>query len=667
MRIAFLFLALVCSGLAAGEFDAVTFYGTEHFSRTAALEGKLTLKLDAAKPPHFVDFGNSDSGPAHERFEFTATGLVLKPASERESCEIELDVGAKQCSASFNVVELDMDAGIAFHLRGLAEDGPEFVIEVKRSISGAHLAIRTRTVNGFRELAGAELRGHDFSKTHALTLKITPENLSAKFADAKADARAKPGAFSLGVAANDRRARVSSLELELHFDDAWAEEAQARLQARLVLSRLNEYCTQGLLSGLSQSKLPTQDADLKQYTAKEQVARTTALTNSSFAERFSALDALAAAKPKIALAVFESGVSAMLAGYPMIARERLEAALAISDCALIRLVVAEACRRLREFENAQTHLAKAGAGIEDALRPDLELLQGRLAAARGDIAGARKLLAAAHDKWKTHEQLAVFAESADELAEPRLSAAAVTGPLGLTVLSDLDEKSIQKLLSRLSPFLERIRYWLPELGKKLDGTIAIYTSPTAYLRAAVLVAADSLDNVAGMFLPAGIGGGRSVIACRAFGEDELVRTLAHELWHLAVSTTAQSGMEPWLNEGMAVYISAGQLREGSLRFNALPTEFGAATSEVASALADSTAAQAAVEAGLARFYLPSSQRLNYAMAWALVWYHAENDMASERALRTLLSGDEKVRAALKKDLAQVMPRVAKALKDRKVQ
>jgi hypothetical protein len=288
-------------------------------------------------------------------------------------------------------------------------------------------------------------------------------------------------------------------------------------------------------------------------------------------------------------------------------------------------------------------------------------------AARGDIAGARKILSAAHEKWKNHEQLAVFAESAEELAAPRLSALGGAGPFGLTVVSDLDDEPLKKLLARLSPYTERIRYWLPELGKKLDGTIAIYATPTGYLRAAVLVAADSLDNVAGMFLPAGIGGGRSVIACRAFGEDELLRTLAHELWHLAISTTKHSDMEPWLNEGMAVYISAGQLREGSLRFATLPTEFGAASTDLATALADSTAAQAALEAGIARFYLPGTQRMNYAMAWALVWYHAEQDLASERSLRVLLSGDAAARATLKNGLAQLMPRVAKALKDRKVQ
>ncbi len=667
MRIALVLLGLFCTGLAAAEFDAVAFYGAEHFTRAAPDEGKLILKLDATSLPAFVDLNNSDSGPAQDRFELTATGLVLKPASEKSSCEIELDVGATQCSASFCIVELDMDAGIAFHLRGLGEDAPEYVIEVKRSISGAHLAIRSRTANGFRELSFADLQGHDFAKARSLSMTVSAERITAEFADAKTQAAAKPGAFSLGVAANDRRARVSMLEAMLRFDSNWASDAQARLQARIVLARLNEYCTQGLLAGVSQSKLPSHDADLKQYSPAELTARADALADTNFANRFAALDALSKAKPKLALAGFEAGISAMLAGYSAIARERLEAALTLSDCALLRLVLAEACRRLRDFEGAESHLGKARAGVNEALKPDLELLHGRLLAAKGDIAGARKVLAAARDKWKSHEQLAAFAESAQELIEPELAAFSGTGPLGVTVLSDLDSEPLKKLLSRLAPYVERIRYWLPELAPKLEGRMAIYATPTGYLRAAVLVAGDSLDNVAGMFLPAGIGGQRSVLACRAFGEDELVRTLAHELWHLAVSTTAKAAMEPWLNEGMAVYISAGQLREGSLRFASLPSEFSAASADLAGALADNTAAQAALEAGFARFYLPGAQRMNYAMAWALVWYHAEQDMASERTLRALLAGDETARAALKNNLAQLMPRVAKALKDRKLQ
>ena len=125
-------------------------------------------------------------------------------------------------------------------------------------------------------------------------------------------------------------------------------------------------------------------------------------------------------------------------------------------------------------------------------------------------------------------------------------------------------------------------------------------------------------------------------------------------------------MEPWLNEGMAVYISAGKVREGVMSYRDLPTEFTSFSTEISKAMSSLEAAQSAMDAGLERFYLPGEQLMNYSMAWALVWFFAEQDMASARALRELLSAAPGSRKALRDSLGQLLPRIAKALKDRKM-
>lgn len=665
MRSVLLLLALFCAGLAAADFDAVEFYGAAYFkpAEGSPLAGKLSVALNR-QPPVFIELNNSDDGPAQACFEFTQSGVVLRPAAEKSSCELGVDLGATRCAASFSIVELDLGAAVGFHLTAL-KGAAEFVVEVRRGADGATLRIAKRTRNGMATLTSTSI-DFDFKSAATLSLRVAAGRINAEFAQAKVEHNSDLASFTLGVAGSDGRSRASSLEIEAAFDSEWAEDAQARLLARQALARLNEYCTQGLLAGVGAVAHPAQDADLKAYSAQELKARQAAL-ESGAAERFSALETLAQARPKSALAQYDCGFAALLARHALMARQRLEASLAINDCNLTRLVLAEACRRLRDFAQAQSHLDNSRRNLPAELAPDFELLRARLMAARGEIAQAAQALADAKAKWPKHEAIALFAESARELIEPQtLAQVEIEGPFGLSILSDVDQAVLAKLIARLKPFTERIRYWLPTLAKTLPGSIAIYSTPTGYLRAALLVAGDSLDNVAGMFLPAGLGGARSVIACRAFGEDELVRTLAHELWHLAVSTTEHADMEPWLNEGLAVYLSAGTLRSGVFGFGTLPAEFNDCAAEIAKALEDPARAAAAMDAGFERFYLPGEQRLNYAMGWALAWFLAEQDMASARTLSELIAAKPGARKTLKDALPQYLPRIAKALKDRKI-
>ena len=673
-RTALLSILLLSAALGAAEFEALEFYGSAHFTQGEGLSGRLALKLDQDGIPPFVDLSNSDEGPAVACFEFTQSGVVLKPAGEKASCALSFDAGVVDIKATINLVELDVGASAGFHLVDL-ENERQYVVEVRRGQSEATLRIAKRTRNGMVPMGTGvvQVSAADFKQAQKLSMQADAGAIRAEFSGAKVEYLARGEgalhAISVGIVGSDGRSRVADFDAALTIDAAWAKDAQARLEARRVLARLKEYSTQSLLSGISRHAHPTQDTDLKLYTETELKLRSDALADASPASRFRALDNLAGAKNRCALALYEAGIGALLAGYPAAARERLAASLKAHECGIARLGLAEAFRRLRLFDDAQANLDKSKPGLAAELLADVELLHGRLLAARGEISRAYRVLDSAQLLWNKHEQLKAFAESASELlASDTLGppSGEIHGPFGLTLRSDLDDAVLLKVLKRLEPFAAKIAYWLPDLAAKLDGVIAIYSTPTDYLRAALIVAGDSLDNVAGMFLPAGFGGKRSVIACRAFGEDELVRTLAHELWHLAVSTTSQAAMNPWLNEGMAVYLSGGRVRDGIMGYRDLPTEFTSFAPEIAAALSSPEAAQSAMDASLERFYLPAEQRVNYAMGWTLVWICAEQDMASARTLRELLAGKQDAAKALKDSLPQLLPRIAKALKDRKM-
>lgn len=674
MRTALLSILLLSAALGAAEFEAQEFYGLAHFTQGEGLSGRLALKLDQDGVPSFVEPNNSDEGPAASCFEFTQTGAVFKPAGEKASCALSLDAGVVAIKATISLVELDVGASAGIHFVDL-ENERQYIVEVRRGQNETTLRIAKRTRNGMVPMGTGvvQVTAADFKQAQKLSMQADAGAIRADFAGAKVEFLARGEgalhAISLGIVGSDGRSRVADFDATLTFDAAWALDAQARLEARRALARLKEYSTQSLLAGIARHVHPNQEADLKLYSELELKARSDALADASPASRFRALDDLAGAKNRCALALYEAGISALLAGYPAASRDRLEASLKAHECGIARLGLAEAFRRLRLFDEAQANLDKSKPGLAAELLADVELLHGRLLAARGEVSRAYRVLDSAQLLWSKHEQLKAFAESASELlASDTLGPphGEILGPFGLTLRSDLDDAVLLKVLKRLEPFAAKIAYWLPDLAAKLDGVIAIYSTPTDYLRAALIVAGDSLDNVAGMFLPVGFGGKRSVIACRAFGEDELVRTLAHELWHLAVSTTSQAAMEPWLNEGMAVYLSSGKVSEGVTSYRHLPTEFSLFAADLALALASPDAARGAIGSGFERFYLPGEQRQNYALAWALVWFYAEQDMASARALRDLLSAKPDARKTLSDSLAQLLPRISKALKDRKL-
>ncbi|KAA0216612.1 hypothetical protein EDM80_04165 [bacterium] len=675
MRIVMLSLLWIAPALMAQSPAPVDFFGPEHFAAASEdpRRGALTVSFVSEIPP-FLDLNNSDPLPASNRFESTQTGLVLTAAGKGQSCEAELDAGFVHALGTLSIVELDSGASVAFHLRSLSSEAtgtpPEYLLLLARDgADSGRLRLLTRTRNGFSETAAARLENHDFSAAATFSLAAGADKVEAAFGGASVQgaARLKSG-FTLALAASDGRCRVRDLSLQCELHALWWQDALARLEAKRTLARLKEYTTQGLLSGVCQGSLRDEAEDLRAYPPALEQARRDALQNPDFVRRFNLLREIAAAHPKLALAQHEAGVAALLAGFSQAARDSLRAALALRSDSLTRLALAEACLRQRDFDAAGRHLEQARDGLDAKLLPDMALLSARLAAARGNMALAARDLTLARARWPEHAALAAFAASAEELVAPLgLAKWSRPGPLGLTVVSDLDDAALEKLLARLGPYIDRIRHWLPGLAQKLEGSIAVYSTPTGYLRAALLVAGESLDNVAGMFLPAGIGGGPSVVACRAFGEDELARTLVHELWHLAVYSLKGSAMAPWLNEGMAVYLSAGQAdKDGTLRFVRLPSEFSRMSEQLVEALSDPQAARRALGAGLDSFYSPDVQRMNYALAWALVWYHCEHSVAQENVLRGLLAGDAATLAQLQEGLPALLAAMVRALKERKL-
>lgn len=634
---------LALPALGAQVFSADEFFGPGVFvvnDKAKPQQGLLTLPLSGEPLPAFVDLSRSGEGRVADCHRLTETGMLMAPG-ERESFEARLDAGFSSGEIGLKIIELDRGTTLAIQIAG-RDDGGRYLAEFTHLTDGStRLRLRAFNRGRFTEMPGTASTASNLESPLLLALKFNAESIEVSVAGLKVAAKVKlPAGAACGVAVSDGRARVSHLVLAGTLEPGWMREAAARLQARKALERLREYATLGLMHGIARTEHPGTKADLARYDETAAAARKAALENASHVARRDGLLRLAEKLPEVALARYDAGLACLLAGDPARAREHLEAADKINPAPVTRLALAEALRRLRQFLQAEQTLAAARRGLPADLEPDHELLRGRLAAARGDIRTADAILSAAARRWPQNDQLAAFAESAAELTSPRgLTALKAEGPLGLTVLSDLPEASSQALNLRLKPYLAQMSAWRPGVAEKLKGTVVLYSEPDAYLRAALLLAADNLDNVAGMFVPAGLDGLPTVIACRAFGEDELLRTLVHELWHLCYAASGVRGDLPaWLNEGMAVFLSAGVAdKHGVLAFDQLPSEFEGMKEELKHALADEKKVLVMLAAGRDRFYLPENLRLNYAAAWALARQLALGGVTSSATLRKLLA------------------------------
>lgn len=651
---------LLSAPLAAQGFDAAGFFGGDFKPATDRKDaGTLSASLEL-EPPDWMDFTGSGSARARGRFEFTRDGLVIKPDSDHGTCEALLDVGVSRVAGTVKLHELDQGGAFGFHMRDLAEPGKAWLIELKHLESGAwQLRIRAR-VNGGRYVAfpesKCEIQALDLPADFSFELK--PGELTADVAGNRSSAKAKiENGVSLGLAVTDARARLRGLSLDVTLHPTWMDDAAQRLLARRTLERLREYATSGLLSGIAAFEHPGAKQALEVYTEAER--RDLEGARDDPFQRAEVLARIARAHPDNAFAQHEAGVAAMLAGRVASGHALLLAADRLQRTPVTSLALAEACRRVGDVTGAETALQQAKKDMPDALRPDFALIEGRLLADRGDIAGAEGVLKKAAASYAEHPQLQAFADSATVLTQPpTLNALELEAPFGLSLVSDVPEDMMQPVLARLKPYIEKIRLWLPDLPAKLEGVLAVFASPVEYLRAALLVAGDNLDNVAGMYLPHGIGGGPSVMACRAFGEDELLRTLVHELWHMALAAAGRSESLPrWLNEGMAVFLSAGRIEQGVMVYDELPSEFMAFGDAPLEGL-NLERVQAALAARPHEFYVPGEVRGNYLAAWAVVWFLASR-AESLQTVRNLLKGEGTLNPT-----AELMQAMTKALADR---
>ena len=660
-------LLLLAPLLAAQSFDPAEFFGRDAYTGDHD-QGALSLSLKGPERPHFIDFKSSGGGRVADRFEFTGTGLVVNPDKKHRSCEAALDIGLAAATASLKIIELDRGGTVAWHLRALEsakgrKRRSEYLAEVRHQNDGSVvLRIRVRTRARFVEIQNARVELKALKLPAKLTIEFTQRSLKLSLSG-KNEITAKvslSGGAGIAFAVSDARARLRSLLVKGRLAEPWRRDAAVRLAARKALAQLKQYATHGLLQGVADFPHPRTEQELGSYSNVQLKARAESFAR-PFVARFRILADLARALPDSPLAHHEAGVAALLAGESAKALTLLRTSTELHATPVTGLSYAEACRRLGDFDGALKALAGAEKGLPDELRPEHILLKGRLLAAQGRIAEARTLLTEGSRKYSDHAQLSAFAESAQEMLEPAgLTRSRLPGPFHLTLISDLPVETLRTIMDRVKPYLEKIRLWLPDLADELTGTIAVYAGPTDYLRAALLVAGENLDNVAGMYLPSGIGGSASVIACRAFGEDELVRTLVHELWHLAFATCGSEHKPAWLNEGMAVYLSAGVIDGGVMAYDRLPSEFAEIQGRLASFLTPETAASAS-GAEQIEFYRPGQVRTNYAVSWALVWYHAASERGA-RLLRKRIAGETVDPFDFKELLPKVRDRLKKGIK-----
>ena len=507
----------------------------------------------------------------------------------------------------------------------------------------------------FVQVPGAlEALGSDAPPSLTVTFNATELSIGAGGKTMATEASLPDGAM-IALAVSDAPATVHSLVIDAKPADKWAADAAVRVTARRALARLRDFAAAGLLAGL-QGRYPDAQKALADYSTAQSQQRARA-ANLPPLDRATELMAIADALSENGLAAYEGGLAALMAGATEHGHSLLKRAAELSSSHAARLALAEAQRRMGLREQAARTLADCKESLPDDLRPELALLEARLMADRGELGDARARLEAASARHPAHQQLAAFTESARLLTQRTdMAAASVPGPLGLRLLSDMPDDRLRALVRRLKPYVQQFRTWLPQLPEGLRGNVVLFSGPVEYLNAALLVAGDNLDNIAGMFIPQGMQGMPTVMATRAFGEDELLRTLVHELWHLCLRAVPPGEAIPrWIDEGMAVMLSAGRAGANGLRFDCLPEEF-AGVQDFAAVAADGANLAAALKATPVEFYQAGPVRAHYAAAWAAVW-HLAGDQARAADLRRALAGDEKATKAL----AEQVPRQAEAI------
>lgn len=620
-----------CAALAAQAFDPRRYFGDGYTPSDLPHEGTLSLPLTQSKFPPWVSLGGSGNARVNDRFTATDSGTSLGVNDDHRTLQLGFDLAADVLSTQVEIRSLDPKGSVAFLLADYADPARAWLVEVKDTEGQWRLQVRARTRDRFATLPETVSALAEPKLPLTFTLEFRQGNLSAQCGSAKTSTDTKfKGGLTLAVAVTDAPATLRDLRMSFASHEAWRADALERQNAQDTMLRLREYADEGLLSGVGPRPHRLLSQQLETLSAAERAARDEA-ARKPYAERADALVVLADAHETLAALSHEAGLAALRAGRLEAARKLLERAHKADAAPETALLLVEVLRRLGLIDDAAKRLDDAAVELPEALRPDAALLRARLASARGDLPLALKTLRKAADDHPGHQQIAAFLDSALALTElPEIAVEPESAPLGLRLVGNIRPEVLTRVLHRLKPYTAQIRNWLPETPKQPRGVIALFDTSVDYLRAALLVAGDNLDNVAGMYIPRGVNEQPTVLASRAFGEDELLRTLVHELWHLAVDACGYGRSMPrWLNEGMAVYLSAARVvdeRQSSERlvYDTLPSEFMEFADTLAEGLGEETL-HGVLQLGVHEFYRPELVRRNYAAAWAYVTACANSD------------------------------------------
>ncbi|MDC1141792.1 hypothetical protein OAU50_01765 [Planctomycetota bacterium] len=627
------FALLFSCSVSAQSFDPAEYFDPSDVSKNADT-GLVEVReaLTGEKLPSWVRVSVSGPGLAGKRFDVDSPGLVFKPDKTSGTVEAGLSVKITDGSFSVQVVELAVKASVAWHVH---TDSNEYLIELKHTKPDeGRFTVRVFTGRRFMVVGVCDQTLSTFALPMTLSIDVAAKSLSAKLKmPAQTIAQTAPiegKTFQAGLAVSDSRAKVKDLVVAGIFDADWQSEAASQMFAERALADLSQYARNGATRGLFAATHPDFDA---QWKALSEVQRKHWQTASKAAD-FKTLTELAGKQGGL---LYEVGrLAASIGEYPA-AVAKFEASFVASKFPIAKLAAIEAAYvtgqeagAIKVLRAAENTLGKLNA----AQQAEFDLMLARYRVAGGDGIGSAAGLAQHAEAENVRPALQAFAASAQELLQPSIPLHEVTGPFGVQVLTDLPVAELKALFETLKPIEREIKNWVPE--KQADcstGFLAIYTDPVRYLTAALLPAGRNLDQAAGMFMKRGIGDAPTILACGAFGRDELYRTLSHELWHMVAS---KNDIPRWLDEGMAMCLSTAREDAGTMSFDAMPSELTPAQREQVFAMTIEDV-EAALKADAQEFY-GKGVRINYAVAWAWVWWLSESTEGRQQ-LRAAIQGE----------------------------
>lgn len=605
-------------------------------------QGELSVTFPTAETPSFLDYGTSGSGPIAGNFRQHDAGMDLLPDIVHESCALRINAGFQTVKMSVTLSHLNNGATFGVLLQS---GDTEYLAELTHTKEDWQIQWRVRTNYRFALIRDSRKAVTPTADDVQLSVAIEAESLALVVADTttRVDLESSGDSWRTTFAATSAKATIKCFQMAGTLSDSWLSHAHDNFQARRIIERLRDYASRGFLPEFLNEELATRETDLSALSDDQRRSFNKASLFDQPMDRATALAQLAEKFETNPTLQYRSGIAYLQSGAAAEALGYLKNATNLSKSTLTTIALAEAYRRVSDASTASSTLKKIDVSERSsAVRNQTSLIHARLLADQGKWKESAKAFTALEQSAPNHPMIHSLSQSVREIAAPNLpEVKEVKAPFGLSVLSDTDNNELHLILESLTPYVRRMKTILPSIPTSIEGSILIYLAPSDYLRACLMPAGERLDNVSGMFMPHGLNGKPSVIACRAFGRDSLVRTLVHELWHLALNATKHANIVPaWMNEGMAVYLSALRFENGQPIANQLPSEF---THDIDSVTLGHL--KSSLSLSQAEFYSSTTIRQNYLCAWASVWYcMTESDL--RKLLFSALDGDKQSAAKL---------------------